>query len=251
MLPFFFGATGRELYGVYHPAVAVGHAGRGVVFCSPLAHEAIATQWAYRILGESLSRERIHCLRFDYRATGDSAGDSRETRISEHPRDIGTAIDELKAISGVDAVHLIGIRLGALFALDVARQRTDVQGVIAWEPIIDGTTYCNELIEATIGEHAGCRNVGGLPIADENLHQIRELSFECALNAVSCEVGVIASPHQPEFGRLGSLLDQDQLRCRFEVVQDALPWKADSEVGVAPLPAQATRVIKRWLTDLG
>lgn len=78
--------------------------------------------------GESLSRERIHCLRFDYRATGDSAGDSREALISENPRDIAAAIDELKAISGVDAVHLIGIRLGALFALDVARQRADVQG---------------------------------------------------------------------------------------------------------------------------
>lgn len=248
MLPFFFGATGRELYGVYHPAFAVGHAGRGVVFCSPLAHEAIATQWAYRILGESLSRERIHCLRFDYRATGDSAGDSREALISENPRDIAAAIDELKAISGVDAVHLIGIRLGALFALDVARQRADVQGVIAWEPIIDGTTYRNELIEATMGLGAGYRNVGGLPIAEESLDRIGELSFERALNAASCEVGVIASPHQPEFGRLASLLDQDRLRCRFEVVQDALPWKADSEVGVAPLPAQATRVIKGWLT---
>jgi pimeloyl-ACP methyl ester carboxylesterase len=248
MLPFFFGVTGRELYGVYHPAVAVGHAGRGVVFCSPLAHEAIATQWAYRILGESLARERIHCLRFDYHATGDSAGDSREARIEENARDIAAAIDELKAISGVEAVHLIGIRLGALFALDVARQRADVQGVIAWEPIVDGITYRNELIEATIAEGIGYRNVGGLPIADENLDRIEALSFERALNAVSCEVGVIASPHQSEFGRLESLLDQDRLRCRFEVVEDALPWKADSEVGVAPLPAQATRVIKGWLT---
>jgi pimeloyl-ACP methyl ester carboxylesterase len=248
-LPLFFGASGRELYGVYHPAVAVGHAGRGVVFCNPLPHEAIATQWAFRLLGDSLARQRIHSLRFDYRATGDSAGDSEEMMISGHPEDIGCAIDELKLLSGVESVYLVGIRLGALFALQVAGTRPDVVGVIAWEPVIDGHAYHAELMEAASPWRPGYWDVGGLVIAEANFEQIKPFNLPGAIHGVTCRVGMIASVHNPELEGLRTLLASADSGYRSEIVEDALPWKADNEVGVAPIPAHATRVIKAWLTS--
>ena len=248
-LPLFFGASGHEMYGVYHPAVAVGHAGRGVVFCNPLPHEAIATQWAFRLLGDGLARERIHSLRFDYRATGDSAGDSEEMMISGHPRDIECAIDELKLLSGVQSVYLVGIRLGALFALEAAKSRPDVVGVIAWEPVVDGRSYHAELMESASPWRPGYWDVGGLVIAESNFKQIRPFNLMGAIHGVTCKVGMIASVHNPELEGLRALLDAADPQYRSEIVGDALPWKSDSEVGVAPIPAHATRVIKTWLTS--
>jgi pimeloyl-ACP methyl ester carboxylesterase len=248
-LPLLFGASGQELYGVYHPAVAVGHAGRGVVFCNPLPHEAIATHWAFRLLGDSLARERIHSLRFDYRATGDSTGDSEAMMISGHREDIGCAIDELKLLSGVDSVYLVGIRLGALFALEVAGARPDVVGVVAWEPVLDGSAYYRELMDAATPWRPGYWDVGGLVIAEENFEQLKTFNIRDAMREVRCRIGMITSPHNPEFEQIRVLLDEADLNLRSEVVDDALPWKADSEVGVAPIPAHATRVIKTWLTS--
>lgn len=248
-LPLLFGSSGRELYGVYHPAVAVGHAGRGVVFCNPLPHEAIATHWAFRLLGDSLARERIHSLRFDYRATGDSAGDSEEMMISGHQEDIASAIDELKLLSGVESVYLVGIRLGALFALQVAGSRPDVAGVIAWEPVIDGYVYHGELMDAATPWRPGYWDVGGLVIAEENFEQIKAFNLRSAMQGVRCRVGMVASARNPEIGALRVLLDTAESAYRSEIVDDALPWKADDEVGVAPIPAHATRVIKAWLTS--
>ena len=41
-------------------------------------------------------------LRFDFHGTGDSAGDEREPgRVAAWRRDLGVAIDELRARSGV------------------------------------------------------------------------------------------------------------------------------------------------------
>ena len=151
-------------------------------------------------------------------------------------------------LSGVTSVHLVGIRLGALFALDVARARSDVVSVIAWEPVIDGCAYHAELMESATPWRTGYCDVGGLVIAEANFEQIKLLSLPAAIQGVQCRVDLIASPHNPEFAQLGAWLASSALPCRSEIVEDALPWKADSEVGVAPIPAQATRVIKTWLT---
>jgi pimeloyl-ACP methyl ester carboxylesterase len=250
MLPLLFGTTGRELYGVFHAAVSPGHVGRGVVFCSPMPHEGLAAYRAFRLLADSLARERVHCLRFDYLATGDSAGESQDLNIAAHVDDIGAAIDELKALSGVRVVHLIGLRLGALLALEAAKARDDVAGVIAWEPILHGRAYRSELMENASPFSRSYWEIDGLVIADHNLDKISALTLPAVLQGVSCPVGLIVSTNHPEFEAMRPMIERGDLMCRSEIVEDALPWKADSIIGAAPIPAQATRVIKSWLTDL-
>ena len=249
MLPLFFGTRGRELYGVFHAAVCPGHAGRGVVFCNPLPHEAIAAHRAYRLLADSLARERVHCLRFDYLATGDSVGESQDMNVAAHTEDIGAAINELKAFSGVRAVYLVGLRIGALLALQAAKSRDDVAGVIAWEPVLHGPAYRSELMANASPLTPSYWDIGGLVIAEHNLGTMEALELPVVLQGVNCPVDLIVSRNHPEFDAIQPMIERGELRCRSEIVDDALPWKADSIIGAAPIPAHATSVIKSWLTS--
>jgi len=54
--------------------------------------------------------------------------------------DVGDAIEELLALTGLQEIVLVGIRLGANIALDVATKHDAVAGVVLLDPIYDGTT---------------------------------------------------------------------------------------------------------------
>jgi hypothetical protein len=95
----------------------------------------------------------------------------------------------------------------------------------------------------------GFWDVGGLVIAEENFEQIKAFNIRKVLPQVGCRVGMITSANNPEFEQIRLLLNTEHPSLKSEIVDDALPWKADSEVGVAPIPAHATRVIKTWLTS--
>ena len=71
---FFFGEDGNEIFGTYHAPGGMGTDALTVI-CPPLLAEYMSTQVALRELAISLSAAGHHVLRFDYRGTGDSAGD--------------------------------------------------------------------------------------------------------------------------------------------------------------------------------
>src|SRR4051812_18625410 len=86
MLPLYFGPPDRPLFGAFHSsskAVASDvwqslPRGAAVVLCSPFGHEEHHAHRSERHLAELLARAGFPVLRFDYDATGDSAGDDRE-----------------------------------------------------------------------------------------------------------------------------------------------------------------------------
>ena len=93
MVPYFFGAQERPLFGAYHPPLAARAREAGVVLCSPFGHEALHAHRAERHLAERLARVWFPALRFDYDATGDSAGDDRAGgRVAAWRASIVTAV---------------------------------------------------------------------------------------------------------------------------------------------------------------
>src|SRR5579862_9363032 len=108
MKPIVFG--GR--FGWLHP----GKGTRGVVICNPFGHEGPWCHKGIRYLAEELSAYDIPVLRFDYWATGDSAGvDGDAHRLDAFVADIVAAVERLKEQTGVTSVTLCGLRLGATF----------------------------------------------------------------------------------------------------------------------------------------
>ncbi len=88
----------------------------------------------------------MHVLRLAYRGTDDSSLWSDEIlSLQDWRQDIVAAKEELKRRSGCPSVMLLGLRLGANLAVDVARISDDVHSLLLWEPIENGHEYLGEL----------------------------------------------------------------------------------------------------------
>lgn len=116
MKPFYFGPPSSQLFGAYHAPFPTRERYQGIVLCFPFGQEYMRAHRAFRQLAGSLSQEGFHVLRFDYRGTGDSAGDLTEVNAANWLDDIDYAIRELRDMMGVHKIDLMGLRMGALLA---------------------------------------------------------------------------------------------------------------------------------------
>jgi alpha-beta hydrolase superfamily lysophospholipase len=144
--PLYFGPADRKLFGWMHPADVQNARNIGVVLCSPSGYEAICTHRTYRRFAEGAAALGFPALRFDYDGTGDSAGHGLDSdRVGHWLRSINTAIDTLKAQSGVDRVCVFGLRVGASLAARAVSGRTDVHAMIAFAPLVKVNSYLREI----------------------------------------------------------------------------------------------------------
>jgi alpha-beta hydrolase superfamily lysophospholipase len=145
MLPLYFGPPQRPLFGVYHPPGDTPR-GAGVVLCNPFGHEELNGHRAMRHLAERLAARGIAALRFDYDATGDSAGDDREGgRVAAWRASIALAARALREKAGVSKVALVGLRAGALLAIATAAD-AGADRLVLWSPVVSGRAHAKELL---------------------------------------------------------------------------------------------------------
>lgn len=142
--PIYFGAAHARLFGWIHRPT--GHVRpTAVLLCNPLGDDIVRAHRSLRHLAEDLCSAGFPVLRFDFHGTGDSAGSERDAeRVAAWRRDVGTAIDELRVRTGASEVAVVGLRLGATIAADVASRRSDVASVVMWHPFFDGASFTTE-----------------------------------------------------------------------------------------------------------
>lgn len=135
MTPFYFGSSKRRLFGVYDPARPARGRQRAAVLCYPSGEEHVHAYRTMRQLATRLAQSGTHVLRFDYYGTGDSAGDTSDGDDAGWCSDILTAAAELKDMTGVPKVSLVGLRKGAsLAALVAAKHPGEFEHLVLWEP---------------------------------------------------------------------------------------------------------------------
>ena len=144
-VPLFFGPA-DSLYGVYHPPDASPRRAGAIVLCHPGGHEYLRVQRIYRNAAVALARLGFAVLRFDYSGCGDSAGDGTESDLAAWSADLDAAIGEVQRRAGASRVALAGVRLGASLAWRAACDRQDVDALVAWDPVMDGSAYVDELL---------------------------------------------------------------------------------------------------------
>lgn len=172
MNPFFFGDSKEPLYGVYQPPATAAR-DEGVVLCYPFGQEGMRAHRAMRQLAMLLTKKGYHVLRFDYRGTGDSALDMEEIEAQMWLDDVGVAIEELREMSGVSQISVVGLRLGALVAAAASTMRSDISRLVLWDPILSGADYVRELQQeislenpatGNYQEDDGCLNFNGFAL---------------------------------------------------------------------------------------
>lgn len=207
MQPFYFGTSEQQLFGVYHAAESGSSKRAGVVLCHPVGHEYLRAHRAFRNLAAALASQGFHVLRFDYFATGDSAGDGSQLSVRQCLSDLETAIDELKDIAGVTKVSLVGLRLGATFAALAGSRRSDVDRMALWDPVMDGSAYVAELqglqrrwLEDRLGARAGIEHehaeLIGLPLSDALRRELGQIKLTATSALARTPVSLFASQEE-------------------------------------------------------
>lgn len=145
ILPFYFGASDKSLFGCYHEPHSGQTRSCAVVICQPIGHEYINSHRALRQLAVRLADCGFPVLRFDYFGCGDSLGDSAEGRISQWLDDLSQAILEIKRRTKLRGLCLVGLRLGASLSLMAATHRSEVTNLVLWDPVVKGKDYLEGL----------------------------------------------------------------------------------------------------------
>ena len=147
-----------------------------VLICQGVMREGLLAYCSIRLFGDDLASAGYPTLRFDYPATGNSL-DADLNQGGAHwtawQKSIETAIDWLKGISGAGRVLLCGVRTGGTLAALVAERRSDIAGLLLFEPPIVGRSHVRQLIlEADLQR--------GHAVPREQGLEIREMKFSAA-----------------------------------------------------------------------
>lgn len=145
MDPAFFGDKDRPLYGVYHAPLCQAPTDIAVLICNPILQEYIRSHRALRQLADQLAKAGCHVFRFDYFATGDSAGELDEASLEIWQQNIQQAENELRDLSGVRKISLLGLRFGATLA--ALHESTNIRQLLLWDPVVNGAEYLQQLAE--------------------------------------------------------------------------------------------------------
>ena len=147
--PFFFPGRGRELFGMLHEPASSSAKG-AFLFCAPYGEEKLWTHLVYVSFARELARRGLTVLRFDYRGTGDSEGDSEEATPDACLDDIRSALGVLRGKRAGVPLGLLGLRFGATLATLAAETEDDVRQLVLWHPILRGAPYAQELLRMNL-----------------------------------------------------------------------------------------------------
>jgi pimeloyl-ACP methyl ester carboxylesterase len=248
MNPLYFGSRDRLLFGAYHAPAKSKNA--GVVLCHPWGQEYLRAHRSFQYLARLLAKNGLHVMRFDYYGSGDSAGESRETSLESWVSDVSSAIDDVKEMVGIRRVKLVGLRLGGSAAAIVASRRSDVDGLVLWDPIVDGPAYVAELCEMAGCEETanrdGTLDVAGFPLTLQLREELAALG-ERQLSASLPETLVLITQRAPGLMESPSLTGTTRSSITVEECAGPAPWSQADSFGSGGMPVEALRRIEAWL----
>lgn len=207
MTPFYFGTSARRIFGIYEPAAPGTIGTRAALLCYPWGPEYLHAHRAMRQLAIKLSMAGYHTLRFDLFGTGDSGGDMTDADLAGWQDDVQMAMEELREIVGVRSATLIGLRLGAAIAANVARRLPDeTDALVLWDPIIRGEHYLSDLGAALPADSAGppaphsggphIIEIQGFPLTMELVRDIRAIDLRSVITQPPARTFILVTDRQ-------------------------------------------------------
>ncbi|WP_428699435.1 alpha/beta fold hydrolase [Stappia sp.] len=195
-----------QTFALLHPAAG----DVGIVICEPWGYEALCARRSLRILADRLAGLGYPVLRYDQPGSGDAARDAADIDGLEPFRaTLAEACDTLREATGVRAVVLVGLGLGAALAAGHAEAHPDgIAGLVLLAPMVKGRTWLREVQARAmmIGELTGSAPaprdgealaIAGLPMSEGLAAEIRGLDMSAARLAGTLPVLVLARDGRP------------------------------------------------------
>ena len=232
--PLFLECRSGRLFAIHYPPLVLDPdiPKRAVLYLPPFAEEMNRSRRMAALMGCALASRGIGILLLDPYGTGDSAGDLADARWETWRDDASSALGWLRD-RGYHQRSLLGLRLGACLALEVASQaRPDIERVVLWQPVVAGDAYLNQFLRIRVAAALGA---GGEPGETMKLLRSRLAAGEV--------VEVAGYPLAPPLAAAIDRLRLDELG-----VEAATPidWLEVTNAPVASLPPAAEAAVARW-----
>ena len=144
--PLYFKSGEHLLFGWLHWPDRGSTSNVGLLVCKPFGYEAICSHRSLRAFIAASTALCIPCLRFDYVGTGDSDDlEPDADQLHAWVGDVVAAAEELRRVTGVERVCILGFRLGALLAALAAGRCQAVCALALVAPVSSGRRYLREL----------------------------------------------------------------------------------------------------------
>ncbi|WP_417769478.1 alpha/beta hydrolase [Stappia sp.] len=182
----------------------------GIVICEPWGYEALCARRSLRILADRLAGRGYPVLRYDQPGSGDAVTDAADIQgLEPLQAALADACDTLRRVTGVRAVVLVGIGLGAALAMrQVEADPGGIAGLVLLAPVVKGRTWLREVQARAmmIGELTGIAPapgvgealvIAGLPMSEGLAADIRDLDMSAAVLAGNLPALVLARDGRP------------------------------------------------------
>ncbi|MGX5172741.1 serine aminopeptidase domain-containing protein [Aliikangiella sp. IMCC44653] len=188
----------------------------GVIICPPFGYEYTHSQRSLRSLADQFASQNFASLRLDYNGTGDSFSDLLQAdRVTTFIDNIQQAVDCLKTNLGVTQIALIGLRLGATLAAELAT-KLSIEHLILWAPCVKGKAYVRELqIAQKLASHqqkpnekADFIDSGGFILSQQTADDISQLNLLKMAQLKSQSVLIVDREEAPSAQKLSSHISQ-------------------------------------------
>ncbi|NEX64133.1 hydrolase 2, exosortase A system-associated [Noviherbaspirillum sp. 17J57-3] len=229
--PFFLPAGDGERYCLFHPPQEEKQARGSILYVHPFAEEMNKSRRMAALQAKRFSQLGYGVLQIDLFGCGDSTGDMRDASWETWQQDLDLGASWLR--QWMDApLHVWGLRLGAMLALDFARRQTaEVERFILWQPVISGEAFLSQFLRMKLANAI----ISGSGAPGPGVRELRE-----TLRAgMPLEVAGYELP--PALAGAIDALRLEDIRCGspvdwFEIVQE--PGR--------PLPPASRRVLDTW-----
>ncbi len=144
--PLYLSGSKGNLFAIFHSPQTMLAQGKGVIFIPPFAEEMNKSRRMFALQARLLAKSGIAALIIDLYGTGDSQGDFKDGRWNIWKNDIRKAAEWLRD-KGVGHLSLLGLRLGSLLALDVARELPEFfERIVLWHPVTNGEIMLTQFL---------------------------------------------------------------------------------------------------------
>ena len=146
--PFFLSAEQGERFCVFHPPL--GDVLGTVVYLHPFAEEMNKSRRMAALQSRALAARGFAVLQIDLFGCGDSSGEFGEAGWDIWKGDVALAVRWLSGrVTG--PLYLWGLRLGALLALDYAKDAgQSVAGFLLWQPLASGEQFMTQFLRLRV-----------------------------------------------------------------------------------------------------
>jgi len=143
---FFLPGIAGDILLSYFPAAIATTQRKDVILLPPFAEKMNKARRMMALQARSLAAAGVGALLIDLYGTGDSQGDFANARWEIWRSDVSVAMDWLRQ-QGSQSISCIGLRMGALLAMDLAqRDPLALKQIVLWQPTLDGKNMMTQFL---------------------------------------------------------------------------------------------------------